>query len=101
MKVELIFIIICITERPFHSDIGTRIASRDMALGIWKEQHLQHCLAFHLDTKGCTRGRNCAFLHVDVLNRNSFNEQDWQGRRKRNEVWILDWTVMPSAVSTK
>lgn len=49
---------------------------REKALVVWKENHAQHCLAFHLDPKGCTRGRACAFLHVDVLTSNCFNEQD-------------------------
>lgn len=50
--------------------------SREKSLPIWKENHSQHCLAFHLDPEGCSRGRGCAFLHVDVLTSNTFNEQD-------------------------
>ena len=53
-----------------------RQMSREDSLPIWKENHSQHCLAFHLDPKGCSRGRGCAFLHVDVLTSNTFNEQD-------------------------
>jgi tRNA-dihydrouridine synthase len=49
---------------------------REKALSAWKEKHSQHCLAFHLDPKRCTRGKACSFLHVDELTANSFNEQD-------------------------
>ena len=50
---------------------------RSEALVVWKKHHSQHCLAFHLDaSQGCTRGRACAFLHVDVLTSNTFHEQD-------------------------
>ena len=45
------------------------------ALAVWKEQHGQHCLAFHLDGS-CARGRTCAFLHVDSVSANAFDEQD-------------------------
>lgn len=49
---------------------------REKALLVWKGKHSQHCLALHLDPKGCTRGKACSFLHVDVLTANTFNEQD-------------------------
>lgn len=42
----------------------------------WKKQYSQHCLAFHMDAKGCQRGRTCAFLHVDTKGSNVFNEKD-------------------------
>lgn len=54
-----------------------KLVPRAEALDIWKKHHSQHCLAFHLDTEGCTRGRTCAFLHVDVAaGDNRFEEKD-------------------------
>lgn len=37
-------------------------------LDMWKtNHHSQHCIAHHLEKKGCPRGdRACAFLHVDA-----------------------------------
>lgn len=49
---------------------------RDEVMTLWKKSHSQHCLSFHLDPNGCTRGRTCAFLHVDVLGAHSFVEKD-------------------------
>ena len=36
-------------------------------LYVWKQNHSQHCLSYHMDPKKCTRGRSCAFLHVDNI----------------------------------
>ena len=57
------------------------LSSRDEVLALWKKDHSQHCLVFHLDDGGCKRGRTCAFLHVDIAaesskNRNTFVEKD-------------------------
>lgn len=50
---------------------------RDAQLREWKTgEHSQHCLAYHLDPKGCKRDRACAFLHVEAKGSNSFVEQD-------------------------
>jgi tRNA-dihydrouridine synthase 1 len=52
-----------------------KISDKSQILSMWKEKHGQHCLAFHMEGN-CTRGRACAFLHVDSTSANTFNEQD-------------------------
>ena len=47
---------------------------KDDQLHEWKKEHSQHCLSFHMDPTGCRRGRSCAFLHVDAVGTNTFNE---------------------------
>lgn len=61
------------SETP-SSQIVRRLRSmkRADALNIWKKEHGQHCLQFHLDGK-CARERACAFLHVQA---NDFAETD-------------------------
>jgi tRNA-dihydrouridine synthase 1 len=49
---------------------------RDEQLRLWKQDHSQHCMAFHLDPEGCKRDRACAFLHTDAKDGNSFVESD-------------------------
>ena len=49
---------------------------RDEQLRLWKQDHSQHCMAFHLDPEGCKRDRACAFLHTDAKGANSFVESD-------------------------
>jgi len=49
---------------------------RKEQMTIWKNDHSQHCLAFHLESGGCSRDRACAFLHVDAKGENSFAELD-------------------------
>jgi hypothetical protein len=51
-----------------------RAMPREKAIRLWKEQHSQHCLSFHLDS--CERGRSCAFLHIEIAGTNSFVEKD-------------------------
>ena len=46
------------------------------AMNKWKTKHSQHCFAFHMDENGCQRGRACAFLHVEVLGSNAFEEKE-------------------------
>lgn len=53
-----------------------RSLQRDEQLRLWKEDHSQHCMAFHLDPGGCKRDRACAFLHTDAKGSNSFVESD-------------------------
>jgi tRNA-dihydrouridine synthase 1 len=52
--------------------------SQSDLLKVWKQNHSQHCLSYHMDPKKCTRGRSCAFLHVDniVAGSNVFQEAD-------------------------
>ena len=37
---------------------------KDERLVIWKKNHSQHCLSYHLEEGGCKRDRACAFLHA-------------------------------------
>jgi tRNA-dihydrouridine synthase 1 len=41
--------------------------SRSDVLTIWKQNHSQHCLSYHIDSQKCQRGRTCAFLHIDPI----------------------------------
>jgi tRNA-dihydrouridine synthase 1 len=51
--------------------------SRDEQLQRWKQDHSQHCMAFHLEESGgCKRDRACAFLHTDAKSAHSFVESD-------------------------
>ena len=74
-------------DLSYYLHIGAEVPSKQVvaklkamprtdALSIWKEKHSQHCLSFHLEEGGCKRGRTCAFLHVDVLGSNTFEEKD-------------------------
>lgn len=49
---------------------------RDEALAMWKKNHSQHCMSYHLDAGGCKRDRACAFLHVEAKDGNTFDEVD-------------------------
>jgi hypothetical protein len=49
---------------------------RDEQLQIWKQEHSQHCMSFHLDPEGCKRDRACAFLHSHAKGTNTFVESD-------------------------
>ncbi|KAL7476248.1 hypothetical protein ACHAW6_002124 [Cyclotella cf. meneghiniana] len=49
---------------------------RDEALVMWKKNHSQHCMSYHLDAGGCKRDRACAFLHVEAKDSNTFDEVD-------------------------
>jgi hypothetical protein len=53
-----------------------RSLPRDEQLRLWKQDHSQHCIAFHLDAGGCKRDRACAFLHTEAQGSNSFVESD-------------------------
>lgn len=50
--------------------------SKEKQLELWKRDHSQHCLSYHLSPEGCSRNRACAFLHMDPVNANAFNEMD-------------------------
>lgn len=50
--------------------------SKEKQLELWKRDHSQHCLSYHLNPEGCSRNRACAFLHMDAVNVNAFNEMD-------------------------
>lgn len=49
---------------------------REKQLDLWKRDHSQHCLSYHLSPEGCSRSRACAFLHMDPVSANEFNEMD-------------------------
>ena len=49
---------------------------KEKQLKVWKENHSQHCLAYHLDPNGCNRDRKCAFLHSDARRETAFFEDD-------------------------
>ena len=49
---------------------------REKQLELWKKDHSQHCLSYHLNPKGCDRNRSCAFLHMDPIGVNAFNETE-------------------------
>jgi tRNA-dihydrouridine synthase 1 len=53
--------------------------SQSDLLNVWKQNHSQHCMAYHMDPRKCARGRSCAFLHVDHVvagSSNVFRERD-------------------------
>ena len=45
---------------------GLKSMKREEAFEVWKQNHGQHCWAFHLEAGGCPRDRKCAFLHADA-----------------------------------
>jgi tRNA-dihydrouridine synthase 1 len=53
-----------------------RKLSKEEQLELWKKDHSQHCMSFHLDPNGCQRNRACAFLHVDAKGTNTFVESE-------------------------
>lgn len=53
-----------------------KLLSKDDALAIWKKNHSQHCMSYHLDAAGCKRDRACAFLHSEAKDENRFDEVD-------------------------
>jgi hypothetical protein len=50
--------------------------SKEKRLAVWKKDHSQHCMSYHLDDGGCTRDRACAFLHVPAKDGRKFDEED-------------------------
>jgi tRNA-dihydrouridine synthase 1 len=50
--------------------------SKEERLAVWKKDHSQHCMSYHLDDGGCTRDRACAFLHVPAKDGHKFDEED-------------------------
>lgn len=40
---------------------------KDAAFTRWKDQHGQHCWAYHFEPIRCTRDRKCPFLHADAV----------------------------------
>ena len=50
--------------------------SKEERLAVWKKDHSQHCMSYHLDDGGCTRDRACAFLHVPAKDIRKFDEDD-------------------------
>jgi spore cortex formation protein SpoVR/YcgB (stage V sporulation) len=59
-----------------HTIEQLRSLPRDEQLLLWKKEHSQHCMAFHLDPNGCKRDRACAFLHTEAKGTNSFVESE-------------------------
>lgn len=53
-----------------------RKLDRETLIPIWKQNHSQHCIAYHMDPDNCKRGRACAFLHVDTMSKMSLQEKD-------------------------
>lgn len=53
-----------------------KLLSKNEALDIWKTNHSQHCISYHLDAGGCKRDRACAFLHSEPKDENRFDELD-------------------------
>jgi len=49
---------------------------KDERLVIWKKNHSQHCLSYHLEEGGCKRDRACAFLHAEAKDANKFDAAD-------------------------
>ena len=49
---------------------------REILIPIWKQNHSQHCMSYHMDPDKCNRGRACAFLHVDTMSKLSIQERD-------------------------
>jgi len=49
---------------------------KDERLEIWKKNHSQHCLSYHLEEGGCKRDRSCAFLHSEAKDVNKFDAAD-------------------------
>ena len=48
--------------------------SKEEQLSLWKREHSQHCMDYHLGT--CKRAKGCSFLHMDAKDGNSFVETD-------------------------
>ena len=49
---------------------------KDERLVIWKKNHSQHCLSYHLEEGGCKRDRACAFLHTEAKSEDKFDAAD-------------------------
>jgi tRNA-dihydrouridine synthase 1 len=75
------------SDLEFYLRIGAEVPSRsfirklkalprEKQLELWKRDHSQHCLAYHVDPGGCKRDRSCAFLHSDAKGTNTFVESD-------------------------
>lgn len=50
--------------------------SKEQRAAVWKNDHSQHCMAYHFDDGGCKRDRSCAFLHVEARGGNEFVADD-------------------------
>lgn len=61
-----------IPSRAFVAKLKT-MAPED-ALRAFKQNHAQHCLSFHIGS--CQQGRTCAFMHVDAISSNDFDERE-------------------------
>jgi hypothetical protein len=75
------------TDLQFYLRVGAMVPTEQVikqlkeldpseALDLWKKDHSQHCMKFHLDPNGCQRGPACAFLHVHAAGSNAFEEMD-------------------------
>jgi len=53
-----------------------KVAPKEERLVVWKKDHSQHCMGYHLDEGGCKRDGHCAFLHVEAKDKNNFVEDD-------------------------
>lgn len=49
-------------------------APQEERLSVWKKNHSQHCMAYHLEEGGCKRDRSCAFIHVAATSKLIFVE---------------------------
>jgi tRNA-dihydrouridine synthase 1 len=53
-----------------------RKMDREALAPLWKQNHSQHCMSYHLDPNQCIRGRACAFLHVDNNTSSQLQEKE-------------------------
>lgn len=61
---------------------------KDVAFARWKEQHGQHCWAYHLETTKCTRDRTCPFLHAEAtVTREACTASNPTGKPTEMEVY--------------
>ena len=49
-------------------------APKEERMAVWKKNHSQHCMAFHLEEGGCKRDRACAFIHTAATSKLIFVE---------------------------
>ena len=76
-KDDLLFYLNIGADLPTPKQMETyRLLSREVLIPIWKENHSQHCISYHMDPNKCQRGRACAFLHVDPMSKIALQERD-------------------------
>ena len=53
-----------------------KVLPKEERLVVWKKDHSQHCMSYHLEDGGCKRDRACAFMHVEAKDKNKFLADD-------------------------